>query len=238
MFLTKVGGVNPYLADLVAYYPLDSNSNDFSGNTHNGTDTSISYANAGLIGNSATFNGTTSKIVVPQSTDFDFSDAVSDIPFSMSFNLYITTNGNYTILGKNKNLADEGQYNIYCLDRYVYVLLWKLPNNGQYLGIKSNDQIPLSSFNNIIVTYDGSGVYTGLKIYLNGVLMTIVNFSAGTYTKMQIINEPLVIGHLQESSDFDLAGRLDELYIWKNIVRTSIEAADIYRKMISNTPLI
>src|SRR6478736_4152257 len=70
---------------LVAYYKFDSNSNDFTKNSHNGTDTSVNYATAGKVSNSATFNGTTSFINVPQSNDFDFSNAGGDIPFSVSF---------------------------------------------------------------------------------------------------------------------------------------------------------
>lgn len=46
--------------NLVAYYKMDSNSNDSHG-SNNGTDTSISYA-AGKINNAAGFNGTSSFI--------------------------------------------------------------------------------------------------------------------------------------------------------------------------------
>src|SRR6478736_294265 len=73
---TKVG--------LVAYYKFDSNSNDYSGDTHNGIDANISYANVGKVGNSATFNGTTSFIYSPQSIDFDFNKNPGDLPFSIS----------------------------------------------------------------------------------------------------------------------------------------------------------
>ena len=59
MFFSPIGNSNPFLPNLVAYYKFDTNSNDFSGNSHNGVDTAISYANAGKVGNCATFNGST-----------------------------------------------------------------------------------------------------------------------------------------------------------------------------------
>jgi hypothetical protein len=47
-----------------AYYPLNGNSNDYSGNTNTGTDTAITYPQ-GRFGQAAKFNGTTSKIATP-----------------------------------------------------------------------------------------------------------------------------------------------------------------------------
>lgn len=51
---------------LTSYWPLDANSNDSLG-LHNGTDTNITYT-TGKFSNGASFNGTTSKIVISDST--------------------------------------------------------------------------------------------------------------------------------------------------------------------------
>lgn len=51
---------------LTASYNFDANSNDQK-NGFNGTDTSMSYT-SGKFGNAATFNGTTSKIVIPDNS--------------------------------------------------------------------------------------------------------------------------------------------------------------------------
>lgn len=51
------------LTELHQYLPLDLNSNDESGNSNNGTDTSITYGGQyGKIGAGALFNGSSSKI--------------------------------------------------------------------------------------------------------------------------------------------------------------------------------
>jgi hypothetical protein len=240
ILLSKSGGVvSPFLADLVAYYNFDTNSNDFSGNSNNGTDTAISYSNLGKVGNSATFNGTTSKISVPQSTNFDFSNATNDLPFSTSIGVEIVNNTtNYTIFGKNKNTANNGQYNLYILSGKIYILLWQNPVAGFYIGRVTTATLSASTWYQIGITYDGSALSTGIKIYLNGVESTTTNFSSGVYVKMPIVNEPLIIGQLQGSSAFNLNGKLDEFYIWKNRVLTSGEMLTAYNNFNTGQTLI
>ena len=238
MFFSPIGNSNPFLPNLVAYYKFDTNSNDFSGNSHNGVDTAISYANAGKVGNCATFNGSTSFISVPQSTDFDFSDAISDIPFSVLTGGYFSGTSN-TIVGKNNNTPYNGQWNIYNLSGKIYVVLWKDPVGGDRIGRVSSVTLSLNTQYHICVTYTGSGTSSGIKIYINGIedLFT-TDFSAGTYTKMQIINEPLIIGKLQASGAFYLNGRLDEMYIYKNRQLISSDIFNASNKFFAGNPLI
>lgn len=55
---------SPLLAGLLAFYKLESNSNDSVG-TNNGTDTAITYsAGSGKVGNGAVFDGSSSRIVL------------------------------------------------------------------------------------------------------------------------------------------------------------------------------
>jgi len=58
---------------LTAIYNFQGILSDESGNSNNGTGTSITYGTDKWNGKSATFNGTTSKIVVPDSTSFAFT---------------------------------------------------------------------------------------------------------------------------------------------------------------------
>src|ERR1039458_7799243 len=78
----KFSGIST--SGLVSYYKLDANSNDSVG-SNNGTDTAISYATAGVVGNCATFNGTTSKIDLGASANLNFTS--SDFSFSFWINV-------------------------------------------------------------------------------------------------------------------------------------------------------
>ena len=58
---------------LTAIYNFQGIVSDESGNSNNGTATSVTYGTDKWNGKSATFNGTTSRIVVPNSTSFAFT---------------------------------------------------------------------------------------------------------------------------------------------------------------------
>ena len=65
-------------SNLKAYWRAEGNSLDETANDHDGTDTAITYGSAyGILGQGASFNGTTSKIVITNHADFrptgDFS---------------------------------------------------------------------------------------------------------------------------------------------------------------------
>jgi hypothetical protein len=81
--------------NILSYWKLDSNSSD-SAASNNGTDASISYANAGIISNCATFNGTSSSIDLNTSAAFNIT---GDKTFSFWINTTVKT-GTPVIIGK------------------------------------------------------------------------------------------------------------------------------------------
>lgn len=62
---------------LISYYKLDSNSID-SVNSNNGVDTSVTYS-AGKLGNTAVFNGTSSKIIVGNPNNLKLSQGTISV---------------------------------------------------------------------------------------------------------------------------------------------------------------
>src|SRR5690606_35078959 len=83
-------GAFDFTTALVAYWKYNGNSNDSSGNGHNGTDTSMTYG-AGQVGDCAIFNGSTSKIIVPDANGFSFTNGSSDVPFTILIPFYFTS---------------------------------------------------------------------------------------------------------------------------------------------------
>lgn len=232
--------VSPYLADLVAYYKFDSNSNDFSGNSHNGTDTSISYSNAGKVGNSATFNGTSSNISVPNSPDFDFSGVSSDVPFSISVWLYVTNTSLRYVIGRGSSSANQ-QFDISINPNLAVYLYSGSGANGLGRGIGSDHVF--NAWEHFVITYNGSSTIGGLKIYRNGFLVPFgggggSNISYGTYTKMPASTDPLYIGRRSYGAVGYFSGGQDELAIWKNRILTPTEVLDIYNKGMAGNALI
>ena len=56
-------------------WPLDGNSNDGSGNANNGTDSNVSYDGMGRFGSCASFNGSSSRIALPNNASLKPSGA-------------------------------------------------------------------------------------------------------------------------------------------------------------------
>ena len=76
----KINGVDIPLSSFISYWKFDGNANDSVG-TNNGTATNVTYT-TGLVGNTANFNGTNSKVVVPDANNLSFGNGTSDVDFS------------------------------------------------------------------------------------------------------------------------------------------------------------
>lgn len=214
-----------YQANLVAYYKLDVNSNDFSGNAHNGIDTAISYVSLGKVGNSAIFNGTTSFISVPQSVDFDFSTSVSDIPFSISFWLYVSNTNLRYVIARGISINNL-QFDCSINPNFSFWLYSGTAPN--YIGKIIQEAQSLNVWQHFAVTYDGSSTIEGLKLYKNGILKATDNFNNG-YIKMNQNTDSLIIGKRSYGTTTSFYnGRQDELYIWKNRILTPNEILDAF----------
>lgn len=226
MFFSPIG-TNTFLPNLVAYYKVDTNSNDFSGNGNNGTDTSISYAIAGKVGNSADFNGSTSKIIVPQSTDFDFSDAVSDLPFTISF--WINAGNNFLTQWV---FAKDGATRQWIVAIEAFEIKIILFTNGSNYKIYSTSISP-SVYTHFVMSYDG----TDMKIYKNGIEGHAAT-TVGTYTKMPIDSQVMDIGVKSNINNLFFGGQLDEAYFYKGRNFTATEALLAYNEGVLGQTLI
>lgn len=214
------------LTNLVAYYNLDANANDVV-NSHNGTSTNISYANAGINGNCATFNGSSSYISVPQSTDFDFSTVSNDLPFTISFWSYSVSNsGNQWVMNKRGGLGSNDQWQIVKVGVNIYLSLFT--TTAIYIGKYINATPTLNVWEHYVFTYNGNGTNAGINCYKNGVSTATTNFNAGTYTKMPIISQTAAIGRANWVGTGYLNGRIDEMAIWKNRELNATEVAELY----------
>lgn len=215
------------LTNLVAYYNLDANANDFSGKGHNGTSTNVSYANTGVNGNCATFTGAGSLIAIQQTTDFDFSTVSNDLPFTISFWSYSESNsGNQWIINKRGGTDLNEQWQIVKISGLLSYYL--LTTTSIYIGKGVNATPTLNVWEHYTCTYDGSSTLAGMKWYKNGVSTATTNLNAGIYTKMPITSQTTTIGRANWAITGDFKGRLDEIAIWKNRELNATEVAQLY----------
>lgn len=221
------GNLSPGLQSaLIAYWKLDINSNDASGNGHDGVDTNIAYT-TGKINNAASFNGSTSVITVPDSDAFSFNSGSPDKPFSVSFWL---GGGDYPaiygVMSKGNNVSDlTNEWSLLIWSNWIYFYCFDKTNSGAQM----NAYGPFGyspNWRHCVLTYDGSGSYSGVNFYTNTTNHPLSNGTSGTYTGMKNTNRPLTIGMLG-SSGLPFNNKLDEIAIFNRVITTT-EIAELY----------
>ena len=134
---------------LVGHWPLIGNTNDYSGFNNNGTPTSITYT-AGKIGQAASFNGSTSSILTPLTTQ-------NLTRMSLSFWIYNTASGAAGLIGTISGGRSLSVFRYPNLDDFH----WSTVGSS---GVDS-DVLPFSTWTHVCLTYNGSLI----KRYYNGV---------------------------------------------------------------------
>lgn len=178
---------------LISYWKLDGNSYDFVGK-NDGFDTDVTYnASYGKIGQGASFNGSTSKILIPPIN-----------PNEITISAWVKTPsiGTYAIIGDG---TDIGGSIVFRIDNTYLVLIKsytaRLATSTAGL-LKSND------WNHCVVIYNQTtGAY---NFYING-----QSAGGGTTTPTAFNTQALTIGHNRLSAITEtMNGYIDEVAIW------------------------
>jgi hypothetical protein len=97
-------------------------------------------------------------------------------------------------------------------------------NISNYIEVGHNvGSAPRGIWLNLIITYDGSGLDSGLKMYQNTELLPQATSTVGVYTQMQNTGNPLTLG--RSSAGFD---SMMDNFIFFNKELSTLEIEDIY----------
>ncbi len=211
------GGSQPYVPSstvlslrngLVAYYPLDGNVSDLSGNSNDGTNNGASYTQSGKVGGAYSFDGVNDNVVTSSvshnigTANFAYSAWINPLAYSGSpTGSSIVANGNYDPLliinGNNLQIYSASAGGIFDFGCTVNLNEWSF-----------------------VVMSRSSGLVKG---YVNGVLCpNEPNIEYYFSDAQQIIGRSGV--------DFDgdyFTGKLDEVSIW-NRALNSTEISNLY----------
>ncbi len=209
---------------LVAYYPFDGNTNDGSGNEHNGS----SYGGISWVNDrfdrpmsAISFNGIDGRIEVPHNDKFNYSD--DTLSLSMWFNIaqHVAYGG---LVCKGNNVSN------YCVsDR----LDMKLAININHYSSTSEEILTTTAFltnewHHLVVIYTP----TQINLYVDGQFSNQI-----TLSKVPLINtEPLYFGVDADGGWEYLKGKLDDIRIY-NRVLTEFEIISLYNESPA-TPII
>ena len=213
----------PSLYGGVAYYKLDSNSNDSVG-SNNGTDTSISYSNAGKIGNDATLNGSSSLLSLPTG----IVNTANSFTISFWLRPHASSGGSNGSAVFEKANGSNGGWNYGAPS-----INWSGSNT---LGSSNRDTsgiiatidwgtLSLDTWYHIVMVYDKSvGTYGTIYPYKNATVGT----SAANSRLFTNFGNPVRIGRSGDSWQtgyFD--GQIDEIATWSRALN-STEITKLY----------
>jgi hypothetical protein len=218
---------------LVAYYSFENNANDIH-STKNGTligtpTFSSGKNNLGIdFGNNADDNG----VEIADNNDFTFTNGTNDLPFTISF--WVRLSGYGPILsmfiGKRNSGVGNAEYQLAyatSVERFSFVLFNH--NTTGLIGPRSDFKPNLNQWYHVVLTYNGSALVSGLKMYIDNNLQ-MASTTSGTYTKMINSNTIVRIGSsgFESPANAKHRGMIDEVAIWKDRELTGAEVAQLY----------
>jgi len=227
----QVNLVNSYIStkpaypvsNIVSYYQMEDSVNDSVG-IYNGTSTAITY-DVGLVGKTAIFNGTTSKISDIYQLSYGSFSLVALIKTNsaaekMIFSFRYALSGNPIVI-----MAISGGK--------LYTRLRSSANTG-ITTLTSTRSVNNNAYRVVCLTFD---VATGLQSnYIDGTFENSVVYSGGTFGTMTPNLSFIGVGEQSGSYGF-WSGNIDEAIVF-NAALTSTEVAGVTTKLLSGQHLI
>ena len=231
--------VNPYLANLIAYYPFNANANDFSGNNHNGTFANPTTFPFGKVANAVNFGigAIDNSIAIADNIDFSFTNNTVDLPFTFACWANVTQFSSTfnRIIQKRGTGQEEYQLVIFPNGQVEFYKFSNATSTIFQLIRSAVGAVPLNTWKHICITNLNSST-AGLKMYIDGVQTATPAVNTGAYTRMVNTTSNIIIS--SPAPGFKHRGLLDEMYFWKNREMTAVEVLDIYNKGNSGIALI
>lgn len=138
------------------------------------------------------FNGINSKIEIDLADEFSFTNGIQDSPFSICIVFKPNNFDNYNYLFSKGESNPE--YTLFIdLNGHVVFRLYS-GSISNYVQVQSNKRLNIKEVSFITATYDGSGIPSGLKIYINGNDHTGL-YAENNYSDMIASTELLKIGN-------------------------------------------
>jgi len=220
-----LGESSPSIPNLIAYYRFEDNVNDQLG-LNNGIGTNVTYNASGKLDKSIVFSGSNSYVKITDSDTFSFTDGLTDTPFSVTFSFKFNTVNRCWMVSKRNGGASNYEYDILNNTGNKFTLILWDNSNGSFLLKEFTWSPVVSAWNNLAVTYDGSGLVSGMSLYINAVSGGSTSTS-GTYTRMRNSSSGVQISGIDNNS-FNVTGEMDELRFWdKELSQLEIDNLNI-----------
>ncbi len=234
-FVLKSGGtmtgelIVPKVTDssLIAYYQFNGTAN----NSSSYTDLDGTLQDGANIGSdSLLLDGDADYILVDDNDLLSFGNGTIDTTFTFSAWVNLIDPTNSSIISKGIYNNGDAEYNFGTdSDGKFFIHIFDESVADCYIGrMYSAQAVPTASWINVTATYSGSGLASGLKLYLNGELVDDAD-SSGTcsYVAMESLAADLFLGRYNTEY---ANGKLDDISIFNRTL-----TADEVRSLFSTS---
>ena len=215
------GSGNPLWNGLQAYYTADNTPNDALG-TYNGTLVNGATYGAGIINQGFSLDGVDDYVDLGNNFNFDGSN-----PFSFNCWVNIGTLSNLGIIFSKGNVANLG----YTLSRGFNVGNFDFTigsSSANHIHVRSGGVLSIGTISMCTVTYNGNGLASGVKLYIDAVLQT-KSILKDTFTGSAVNTDSAKIGAGTSlgGTQYRFLGGIDELSPFNNVL-TQTEITELY----------
>lgn len=150
-------------------------------------------------------------------------------PVTMSAWINCTSASLMTIMADwNINVAPGWEFTISEFNAGKIDIIFVDAGGLNYFGRRGSTNVNDGTWKHVVMTYDGSGANTGINLYVNGVLETMTNISAGSFAAT-LINGNFRIGcrMLTGANNQFFDGKMSMPMVWKRAL-TPTEVWQLY----------
>jgi hypothetical protein len=162
---------------------------DASGEGNDGT----LVADAFVDSNGVNLDGTGDYVDCGDPAVLSFGNGTSDSAFSTCAWIYRNTVQGW-VISKRAEAGTPAEWQWSIFSNSISLVCFDNGGTAAYLAVRMNLTVPSSEWAHLAATYDGSGMASGITLYLNGAEVTTADDSTGVYVAMIDTATPVYIG--------------------------------------------
>lgn len=229
--------------NVISLWSFENNYIDSIG-LNNGSSPVPSFAN-GLIGRKTYVGETSSRVIIPNDVSLSFTENGSDAKRTITtlFDSSVYNSGTQYIackrgIGANASIGNEWAIILASSGDLFFALYDNSGFDIIYVQVSGYSFVPFQSYH-LTCTYDGSGLASGLKFFINGIDVSTNKVSVGNYVSSNNYSNDLVLGNNSWNPiDFNrFRGHLDEFKIW-SLELSDDEILELATKELSGIKVI